>query len=80
VSETSQAVRTLGGMAKKYRDVKLALRKAGWKPMRTAGSHEVWTHRDGRMIVVPGGGKNSFDVPTGTLASIRSKTGLRNLR
>jgi predicted RNA binding protein YcfA (HicA-like mRNA interferase family) len=30
-------------MAKKYRDVRAALRRAGWVVRRIAGSHEVWS-------------------------------------
>lgn len=67
-------------MAKKYRDVKRALRAAGWRLDRTAGSHEVWRHPDGRRVVIPGGGKDNREVPTGTLASIRRDTGLEDLR
>jgi predicted RNA binding protein YcfA (HicA-like mRNA interferase family) len=67
-------------MAKKYRDVKRALRYAGWKQLRTVGSHEVWAHPDGRRVVVPGGGRDNTEVPVGTLARIRKDTGLRDLR
>lgn len=67
-------------MAKKYRDVKRALAEAGWVRHRIAGSHEVWIHLDGRRIVVAGGGKDNAEVPVGTLARIRRRSGLRNLR
>jgi predicted RNA binding protein YcfA (HicA-like mRNA interferase family) len=67
-------------MAKKYRDVKRALRAAGWERLRTAGSHEIWAHPDGRFVVVSGGGKDNLDVPAGTLATIRKSTGLKELR
>jgi predicted RNA binding protein YcfA (HicA-like mRNA interferase family) len=67
-------------MAKKYRDVKRALRAAGWERVRTVGSHEIWEHPDRAPVVVPGGGKDNLEVPVGTLASIRRKTGLRYLR
>ena len=67
-------------MAKKYRDVKRALVRAGWTRKRIAGSHEVWIHPDGKWIVVPGGGKDNAEVPVGTLARIRREVGLRTLR
>jgi predicted RNA binding protein YcfA (HicA-like mRNA interferase family) len=67
-------------MAKKYRDVKRALRTAGWEGLRTAGSHEIWTHPDGRLVVIAGGGRDNLEVPVGTLAKIRKRTGLEELR
>lgn len=67
-------------MAIKYRDVIKALRKAGWTRARTSGSHEVWTHPDGRQVTLSGGGKANKEVPVGTLASIRRDTGLEKLR
>jgi predicted RNA binding protein YcfA (HicA-like mRNA interferase family) len=67
-------------MAKKYRDVKRILKSAGWTMSRTRGSHELWTHPDGRQVVVPGGGKDSREVPVATLGSIRRATGLDELR
>jgi predicted RNA binding protein YcfA (HicA-like mRNA interferase family) len=67
-------------MAKKYREVKRALRDAGWERHRTVGSHEIWIHPDGRRVVVPGGGRDNIEVPAGTLARIRKSVGLRDLR
>jgi predicted RNA binding protein YcfA (HicA-like mRNA interferase family) len=67
-------------MAKKYRDVKRILKAAGWTLTRVQGSHELWTHPDGRRVVVPGGGKDSREVAVGTLGSIRRATGLDELR
>jgi predicted RNA binding protein YcfA (HicA-like mRNA interferase family) len=67
-------------MAKKYRDVKRALRAAGWERQRIAGSHEIWAHPDRAPVVVPGGGKDNLEVPVGTLANIRKRTGLKDLR
>ena len=67
-------------MAKKYRDVKRILREAGWSPVRVRGSHEVWQHADGRRVVVPAGGKDNREVPSGTLGSIRRATELDELR
>jgi predicted RNA binding protein YcfA (HicA-like mRNA interferase family) len=65
-------------MAKKYREVRKALRRAGWT--RTTGSHEIWEHPDGRQTTVAGGGKDNHQVPSGTLARIRRQTGLEELR
>lgn len=67
-------------MAKKYREVRKALRKAGWSPVRTTGSHERWVHPDGRHVTVAGAGKPNTEVPAVTLASIRRTTGLEDLR
>jgi predicted RNA binding protein YcfA (HicA-like mRNA interferase family) len=49
---------------------------------RTAGggSHEVWRHPDGGMVIVPGGGHGNRDVPAGTLGAIRRATGIEELR
>jgi predicted RNA binding protein YcfA (HicA-like mRNA interferase family) len=65
---------------KKYREVKKILSRAGWRVIRTTGSHQVWRHEDGRQVVVPGGGKNSAGVPIGILVDIRKRTGLEELR
>ena len=67
-------------MPKKYREVKWALRDAGWSLVRTTGSHEVWGHPDGRSVIVAGGGKDNRDVPVGTLARIRRESGIKELR
>jgi predicted RNA binding protein YcfA (HicA-like mRNA interferase family) len=68
-------------VAKKYRDVKLALRRTGWTFLGEArGSHEVWIAPDGRQVTLPSGGKDNREVPVGTLASIRRETGLDELR
>lgn len=68
-------------MAKKYREVKKALRRAGWTLERSTGSHEIWVSPDrSRTVTVAGGGKGNREVPVGTLASIRRDTGLKELR
>jgi predicted RNA binding protein YcfA (HicA-like mRNA interferase family) len=67
-------------MAKKYREVRKALRTAGWSMVRITGSHEHWAHPDGRRTTVAGGGKNNEEVPSGTLGDIRRSTGLEDLR
>jgi len=66
-------------VAKKYRDVRKALRDDGWRLLRQRGSHEVWAHpaRHGRVILA---GKNSDMVPVGILSRIRRDTGLKELR
>jgi predicted RNA binding protein YcfA (HicA-like mRNA interferase family) len=66
-------------VAKKYREVRLALRKAGWTKIRQAGSHETWESADATRAVTVAG-KDSDTVPPGTLAAIRRATGLENLR
>jgi predicted RNA binding protein YcfA (HicA-like mRNA interferase family) len=67
-------------MAKKYREVRKALRDADWSIVRITGSHEIWRHPDGRQVAVAAGGKDNRDVPRGTLADIRRGTGLEDLR
>jgi predicted RNA binding protein YcfA (HicA-like mRNA interferase family) len=63
----------------KYKDVRAALAKAGWHPVRRRGSHEIWA-RFGtqRRIVVAG--RDSDTVPAGTLASIRRVSGVEHMR
>ncbi len=67
-------------MAKKYREVRKALRSHGWSMVRVTGSHERWERPDGRHVSVAGGGKDNRTVPSGTLADIRRTTGLEDLR
>jgi predicted RNA binding protein YcfA (HicA-like mRNA interferase family) len=67
-------------MAKKYREVRKALRRAGWSPIRSTGSHQTWGHPDGRRVTVVGPGNDNEDVPRGTLGDIRRSTGLEDLR
>jgi predicted RNA binding protein YcfA (HicA-like mRNA interferase family) len=67
-------------MAKKYREVRKALREAGWTIVRVTGSHEHWGHPDGRRTTVADAGKSNRQVPGSTLAKIRRQTGLEELR
>lgn len=67
-------------LAKKYRDVRRALRDNGFRHLRTKGSHEVREHSDGRRVVLAGAGKDNRDVPAGTLKAIREQTGIDELR
>ena len=66
-------------MAKKFREVRKALRAEGWVRVRQAGSHETWESADGTRVVTVAG-KDSDTVPVGTLAAIRRVTGIRDLR
>lgn len=66
-------------MAKKFREVRKALRADGWAKVRQAGSHETWESADGALVVTVAG-KDSDTVPVGTLAAIRRATGLKELR
>lgn len=66
-------------MAKKFREVRRALRKAGWTLVRTKGDHEQCRDRDGERLVTIAG-HDGKDVPVGTLKSIRQSTGLEELR
>lgn len=66
-------------MAKKYKEVRKALRAAGWKAIRQRGSHEVWAHPvEPRRIIIAG--KDSDTVTVGSLANIRRISGLKDLR
>ena len=67
-------------MPKKYREVRKALRDAGWAIVRMTGSHERWEHPDGRKVTIAAGGKDNREVPSGTLSAIRRSTGLEDLR
>jgi predicted RNA binding protein YcfA (HicA-like mRNA interferase family) len=66
-------------VAKKFREVRKALRTAGWTRIRQAGSHETWESPDATRVVTVAG-KDSDTVPVGTLSAIRRATGLRDLR
>jgi predicted RNA binding protein YcfA (HicA-like mRNA interferase family) len=66
-------------MPKKYREVRAALKDAGWELLRQRGSHEVWG-KPGQTARIVVAGKDSDTVPTGTLASIRRASGLEHLR
>jgi predicted RNA binding protein YcfA (HicA-like mRNA interferase family) len=67
-------------VAKKYREVRRILRKAGWEHARTSGSHEIWVHPLRGSVALAAGGKENRDVPTRTLANLRRATGLEELR
>lgn len=71
--------RSVAAMPKKYREIRSALRTAGWKVLRQQGSHEIWGKPgETKRIVVAG--KDSDTVPVGTLSSIRRASGLEHLR
>jgi predicted RNA binding protein YcfA (HicA-like mRNA interferase family) len=74
----SDAIRSVANVAKKFREVRRALRDAGWVQVRQAGSHETWRSDDGRVVTVAG--KDSDTVPVGTLSAIRRATGIESLR
>ena len=66
-------------MPKTYREVRIALMRAGWTKLRQRGSHEIWGSRDGTRGTTVAG-RDSDTVPPGTLAEIRRQTGLDELR
>ena len=70
---------SIHAVAKKFREVRKALRAADWTLVRTAGDHEQWRSPEGDRLVTVAG-QNSKDVPVGTLKSIRQSTGLEELR
>jgi predicted RNA binding protein YcfA (HicA-like mRNA interferase family) len=55
-----------------FRKVVQALDKAGFVHVRTTGSHEVYRHPDGKVVVVP----QHKTIKRGTLASILRQAGL----
>jgi predicted RNA binding protein YcfA (HicA-like mRNA interferase family) len=64
---------------KKYREIRAALKDAGWEVLRQRGSHEVWG-KPGEAARIVVAGKDSDTVPAGTLSSIRRASGLEHLR
>lgn len=70
---------TVGAMPPTYREVRRALREAGWVKLRQRGSHEVWSSPDGRSRVTVAG-KDSDTIKFGMLAEIRRGNGLGGLR
>jgi predicted RNA binding protein YcfA (HicA-like mRNA interferase family) len=66
-------------MPKKYREIRSALKAAGWEVLRQRGSHEVWG-KPGETVRIVVAGKDSDTVPVGTLSSIRRASGLEYLR
>lgn len=66
-------------MPKKYREVREALREAGWEVLRQRGSHEVWG-KPGEATRIVVAGRAGDTVPVGTLSSIRRASGLEQLR
>ena len=60
----------------KVREVIRILKKDGWYLARTKGSHRQFKHND-KAGVVTVAGKESVDVPPGTLNSIWKKAGLK---
>ncbi len=66
-------------MSKKVREVIDAMETSGWTKVRQSGSHRQFVHPDNPNTVTVAG-KPGDDVPVGTLASIRRKTGLEQLR
>jgi predicted RNA binding protein YcfA (HicA-like mRNA interferase family) len=62
----------------KYREVLKLLRDDGWLVDRTVGSHLQLRHptKPG-TVTVSSGGKESRDIPLGTLNSILKQAGLK---
>jgi predicted RNA binding protein YcfA (HicA-like mRNA interferase family) len=65
-------------MAKKYCEVRAAVKEAVWEILRQRTSHEVWGKAGETVRIVVAGKDNT--VPVGTLSSIRRASGLDNLR
>jgi len=59
-----------------FRDVRRLLMDDGWRRVAQEGSHEQYRHpsKPGRVTVA---GKDSKDVPPGTLGSILKQAGLK---
>jgi len=63
-------------MPMKVKDVLALLESDGWIHVRTKGSHRQYRHatKSGTVTVA---GKQSVEVPTGTLSSILRQAGLK---
>jgi predicted RNA binding protein YcfA (HicA-like mRNA interferase family) len=66
-------------LAKKVREVAAALEAAGWEEVRRRGSHRQFRHPASRFTITLAG-KPSATLAPGTLADIRRKSGLNELR
>lgn len=66
-------------MPKKYREIRSALKTAGWEVLRQRRSHEIWA-KPGETTRIVVAGKDSETVPVGTLSSIRRASGLEHPR
>jgi predicted RNA binding protein YcfA (HicA-like mRNA interferase family) len=60
----------------KVREVVRMLEKDGWELVRTRGSHRQFRHAE-KPGTVTVAGKESLDVPPGTLTSILKQSGLK---
>ncbi|MCA1579311.1 MAG: type II toxin-antitoxin system HicA family toxin [Acidobacteria bacterium] len=60
----------------KVKEVVKLLEQNGWYLARTKGSHRQFKHREKREAVTVAG-KESLDVPRGTLNSILKQAGLK---
>jgi predicted RNA binding protein YcfA (HicA-like mRNA interferase family) len=67
-------------VAKKWRDLRKALHRAGWHPVQAVGSHEKWRSPDGIGMSRSSWGHENQEVAAGTLGSIRRTTGMKELR
>jgi predicted RNA binding protein YcfA (HicA-like mRNA interferase family) len=66
-------------MAKKVREVISILEAHGWHQVRERGSHRHFRHPDLAPVVTVAG-KRSDTIRPGTLANIRRKSGIEELR
>ena len=55
-------------MPMKYREVRSALKAAGWKILRQRGSHEIWG-KPGESTRIVVAGKDSDTVPVGAVSA-----------
>jgi predicted RNA binding protein YcfA (HicA-like mRNA interferase family) len=68
-----------GYMAKKVGEVISILEAHGWKEVRKRGSHRHFKHPDHSPVITVAG-KPSGTMRAGTLAGIRRKSGIEELR
>ncbi|MDQ6915382.1 MAG: type II toxin-antitoxin system HicA family toxin [Actinomycetota bacterium] len=66
-------------MAKTVGEVIAVLQAAGWRQVRQRGSHRHFKHPE-RGVIITLAGRWSALVKRGTLADIRRKSGLEELR
>lgn len=66
-------------MAKKIHEVIEILEAHGWREVRVRGSHRHFKHPDFAPVVTVAG-KRSDTIKPGTLANMRRKSGIEELR
>ena len=79
LNDPSNGAERTARVPKTVRDVITALQAAGWIQVRRNGSHRQFRHAESRWTITVAG-KPSKTLAPGTLADIRRKSGLKELR